>query len=97
MSRRRPGSKHHARLHKRRWEKVRKVVFERDGWRCLVCLGSGRLECHHRQALADGGKPYALENLETRCRSCHLSAEHHRPDPEREAWRILVRELAAEQ
>ena len=92
MSKRRPGSRHHARLHKGKWERFRKEIFERDGWRCVKCGGAGRLECHHRVRLEHGGDPYDPANCEALCRDCHIR-EHHPPDPEREAWRELVQEL----
>ena len=92
MSKRHRGSKHHARLHKAKWERFRKEIFERDGWRCLKCGGAGRLECHHVIPLEQGGAPYDPENAETLCREDHIR-EHHPPNPAREEWRALVREL----
>ena len=93
MSCKHPGSQHFARLHKAKWERFRKEIFERDGWRCLKCGGAGRLEAHHIKTLADGGAPYDEANCESRCRTCHV-AEHHPPDPERRAWCELLDELA---
>ena len=92
MSRRRPGSKHHARIPNHVWEHFRKEIFERDGWRCVKCGGAGRLECHHRVRLEHGGAALDESNAETLCRDCHI-ATHHPHDPDREAWRKLVQEL----
>ena len=93
MSNRHPGSKHFAALNRRRWELVRLRAFERDSWRCAGCGRMGRLECHHVKALADGGEPYALANLKTLCRTCHI-ATHRRPVTDEEAqWRELVADL----
>ena len=62
----------------RRWARVKRVVFERDGWRCVRCGGPGRLEGHHIVALRAGGAAYDPANVETLCRDCHIA--HHRPD-----------------
>ena len=64
MSKRRSGSKHYAKLNQRRWLSVRRAAFERDGWRCTACGRRGKLECHHKKSLADGGSPYDLDNLD---------------------------------
>ena len=87
-------SRHHARLHPRRWAAVRRLVFRRDGYRCRRCGKAGRLEAHHVKRLEDGGDPYDLDNIESRCRDCHIS--EHRTDlmtPGRAAWREFVDEL----
>ena len=80
MSRRRPGSRHHAALDKRRWERTRKAAFLRDGYRCTKCQKAGKLEAHHEPPLhlQDGGDPYDIDGIRTRCRSCHIS-ERRRP------------------
>ena len=61
------------------------------------CGRAGRLECDHIKPLHRGGDPYDSANLQTLCRSCHVAksaGENRRPDPERERWRALVRDLA---
>ena len=93
------GSRHHYRLNRRRWARVRVQVFARDSYRCRACGRPGRLECDHVVPLwRDRDQdPYALEGLQTLCRGCHIEksrAESHQPDPARDAWRALVRELA---
>ena len=77
---------------RRQWAKVRLKVFDRDGWACVTCGKSGRLETDHRVALADGGAVYDLKNLQTLCRGCHLAkSEGERrgkeTPPEVLAWR----------
>ena len=96
MSRRHPGSKHHAALDAKRWQLLRLRIFERDGWRCRACGKAGRLECDHVVPLHRGSDPYDPANLQTLCVACHVAksrAEREPPDPGREAWRALVAEL----
>ena len=81
----------------KRWQLLRLRVFARDGWRCVRCGRPGRLECDHVKPLRAGGDPWDRANLQTLCRGCHVektAGENRRPDPERDAWRALVRELA---
>ena len=86
-------SRHHAaKLPSRAWARVRRVVFERDGYRCRQCGRAGRLECDHVIPLHRGGDPWALDNLQTLCGGCHVAktaGEGKRPDPERAAWLAL--------
>ena len=89
----------HERLSGRRWARVRRAVFDRDGWRCRSCGRPGRLECDHVVPLHLDGAQWALANLQTLCRGCHIEktrGELVRPDPERDAWRELVASLAVE-
>ena len=90
-------SVHHLRLNNRRWERVRRAVFKRDGYRCQSCGRAGRLECDHVVPLHHGGERYALANLQSLCRGCHVAKTRSEnatwSDPEREAWRAFVREL----
>lgn len=75
-----------------RWAAVRRIVLERDGWRCVRCGLPGRLEVHHRQRVADGGAPFDPANLETVCWHCHI--EEHKADQAgpRAAWRAWALE-----
>ena len=90
-------SKHHIVLRYKRWQYVRRQVFERDGWRCLRCGRAGRLECDHVLPLDRGGDPWDMANLQTLCRICHIAktaAENRRaPTPAESAWRELVAEM----
>ena len=93
-------SKHHITLHVKRWAAARRVVFERDGWRCVMCGKAGRLECDHILSLDDDPTqdPYAVAGCQALCRQCHIekTAHENRREPtEAElAWRALVAELA---
>ena len=87
-------SRHHLQINRRRWEVVRRAVFDRDGWRCRACGRPGRLQCDHVRPLLRGGDPWALDNLQALCRGCHVAktaTENRREiDP---AWRALCDEL----
>ncbi len=88
--------KHVSRLHARRWARVRRAVFERDGWRCVQCGTAGKLECDH--ILKDPGiDPYDETNLQTLCVACHVQktrTENTRPlTPDEEAWQEMLREI----
>ena len=90
-------SRHHTHLDAHRWAAVRRAVFERDGWRCCECGRAGRLECDHVIPLERSGDPWDPDNLQTLCRSCHISKtrqENRRePTPAEAAWRQLVAEM----
>ena len=96
MSARRPGSRHFARLDRRRWAAVRRAALRRAGYRSELSGRAGRLEVDHIIPLHRGGDPYALDNVRVLTRSEHISktaAENRKPDPARDAWRKLVQEL----
>ena len=82
-----------------RWAAVRRVVLDRDGYRCRECGRAGRLEVDHVKPLADGGAPFDPVNLQALCRSCHIvktrreNAERNPVRPEVEAWQEAVAEL----
>lgn len=58
------------RLDRRAYEKLRKQVLERDGWRCQYCGSSENLHVHHVQSRGRLGDD-TLENLITLCAYCH--------------------------
>ena len=90
-------SKAHVKLNSRRWARVRRAVFRRDGYRCVKCKRPGRLECDHAVALNLGGDPWSMDNLQTLCPDCHISktaGENSKPlSAERRAWRAVVASL----
>ena len=78
-----------------RWERVRRIVLNRDGWRCTKCGRAGRLEVHHKHHLEHHGPMYDQENLVTMCRACHIN-EHRKPrprTPSEAAWDQLLATL----
>ena len=92
-------SRNHTRLHARRWANIRRAVFERDGYRCVMCGRAGKLECDHisplqREPGQDSFDPHGLQTL---CRLCHTEKtrrENNRPLTDAEtAWRALVNEM----
>ena len=91
------GSRHHRALDRRRWAWVRKLALRRAGYRSELSGRAGRLEVDHIVPLHRGGDPYALDNVQVLTRVEHIrktAGENRRPDPEREAWRALVAEIA---
>ena len=93
-------SRQHTHLNARRWAAVRRAVFERDGWRCVMRPRPGRLECDHVVPLErePGQDPYDINGLQSLSRQCHIEKtrrENRRPlTPAELAWRELVAELA---
>ena len=93
-------SKNHVKLNKKRWEYVRKQVFERDGYKCRSCGKHGWLECDHIVSLHKNPKqnPYDLDGLQTLCKTdhCRKTKEENSPflrDAVTKRWRVLVSEL----
>ena len=82
------------RLPSRPWARVRRAALDRDEWRCCRCGSPLDLEVHHKRPVAVAPSlAFVLANVETVCRECHLG-EHL--DPERRAWRRLLREPCGE-
>ena len=81
-----------------RWQAIRRVALNRDGWRCTHCGRAGALEVDHVQPLEKGGAPYALDNLQTLCRECHKTKSRRdrglpERSPESKRWREFVKDL----
>ena len=62
----------------RRWRSLRRVIFKRDDWRCVLCGRAGRLECDHMRAITDGGSWFDPDNLRSICRTCHIAETRER-------------------
>ena len=93
MSRRHPGSGHHAALDRRRWAKARRQALERAGWRSELSGLAARLEVHHIVALEDGGDAYSLDNLRVLTRREHIEEHRREPTPAEAAWSRFVEQL----
>lgn len=57
-------------LNNRFWEKRRKQVFERDGFKCVVCRSPFNLSIDHIKNRSQGGT-HDMSNLQTLCSLCH--------------------------
>ena len=62
------------------WRKLRALKLARDPL-CEPCLKADWIKpaelVHHRQPIKQGGDPFAWDNLESICVSCHNKAETH--------------------
>ncbi len=65
------------RLEQQDYQKLRKQVLRRDGWRCQLCGSNTNLEVHHKQFRSHLGGDQEV-NLVTLCLDCHSSI-HGRP------------------
>ena len=86
----------HTILDRRRWARVRLAVLKGANWRCTRCGRYGN-EVDHIVPLHRGGDPWALDNLQVLCRSCHIQKtrrENRRElTPAEAAWRKMVDDL----
>jgi hypothetical protein len=58
---------------RRKGDRLRAKVLERDEYMCRICGSEENLEVHHMLALTYGGKS-TLKNLITLCADCHYYA-----------------------
>lgn len=56
------------------WVQITKKVFNRDGYKCIICGYSKHLSCHHILAVKKGGTDKE-NNLITLCPNCHAEAD----------------------
>lgn len=90
-------------LKTKRWQVLRQIVLERDGWQCTCGCGSRhRLEIDHVQPVRTHPHlAFDPANLQTLAASCHtkktrVECGHPAPiiTPERSAWAKAVADLA---
>lgn len=80
-----------------RWKSVRFLAKKRDGFRCVECGASGRLEVDHRKPLRSAPElAFDLENLQTLCIACHARKTRREvgldvQSPARKAWADLLK------
>lgn len=80
-----------------RWQALRQQALRRDGFRCVTCGSTYRLEIDHVESVRN--RPdlsYELSNLQTLCSPCHTRKTrqeigHPEPKPELVAWRKLLK------
>jgi 5-methylcytosine-specific restriction endonuclease McrA len=65
------------RTREREWQKVRKAVLVRDGYRCRSCGTPEKVDVHHIRFRSMGGADTS-ENLCALCRICHLEMHAYR-------------------
>ena len=56
------------------WEELRKLVYKRDGNRCVYCGKKGKLHAHHLAPVRIS-KDNSLNNLVSVCEKCHRTLE----------------------
>jgi 5-methylcytosine-specific restriction endonuclease McrA len=54
------------------YERLRRQILRRDGWRCQACGTMSNLEIHHQQFRSHSGHD-SEDNLITLCANCHAS------------------------
>lgn len=65
------------RLNDEDWQVMRKIVLERDGFKCCNCRAENEtLDCHHVVPIGAGGSN-RLTNLKIVCRACHEKIHPH--------------------
>lgn len=57
-------------------DKIRRTVYERDGYACVRCSGRDNLTVDHKWPYSRGGTN-TLDNLQTLCKPCNLSKNDH--------------------
>jgi 5-methylcytosine-specific restriction endonuclease McrA len=65
-----PPKQARLRLDPEPYERLRKQVLCRDGWRCQICGSRQNLQIHHKQLRSHRGSDTDL-NLLSLCAGCH--------------------------
>src|SRR3546814_7717017 len=79
-----------------RWPPLRLKAKRRDGLKCTNCGARGRLEVHHEIPVRQAPElAFELGNVTCLCPTCHTKETRRElglePNPERQAWRDLLR------
>lgn len=56
------------------WDDIRRKVYQRDGYRCVLCGKKGKIAAHHIVPIKVS-KDNSLSNLVSVCNSCHRKLE----------------------
>ncbi|WP_236553192.1 HNH endonuclease [Roseovarius indicus] len=78
-------------------------ALDRDDWQCVQCGERRRLEVDHIEPVRD--RPdlaFRLSNLQCLCGRCHsrktrIEVGMGQPNPAREAWKSLLRDMQRNQ
>lgn len=68
------------------WKEVRKRVFQRDNYKCIVCSSTEDLVVHHNSYDHHFSEHKHLKDLDTLCESCHK--EYHETVPDFIQYRV---------
>jgi 5-methylcytosine-specific restriction endonuclease McrA len=63
------------RLDPQDYDRLRREVLRRDGWRCQWCGAISNLEVHHREFRSRSNDD-SEQNLIVLCAACHASVHH---------------------
>ncbi len=65
-----------------RWQKMRLMILERDGWKCRNCGAEDKTLHVHHLAYSPGVEPwnYDIDILETLCEECHEAESLNRQE-----------------
>jgi len=61
-------------LYTENWDVIRKRVYQRDGYRCVMCGKKGKLHAHHIVPVRIS-KDNSMNNLVSVCNKCHRKLE----------------------
>lgn len=61
-------------LYSKNWESIRKLVYRRDGNRCVLCGQKGKLHAHHLVPVKISHSN-SMSNLVSVCEKCHRRLE----------------------
>lgn len=81
----------------RRWTALRQAAKRRDGFKCVQCGASGRLEIDHVRSVREAPElAFDLTNLQSLCPTCHgrktaIEKGIAPLDPQRQEWRDLLK------
>lgn len=82
-----------------RWRILRAAMLERDGWKCVECSRTGRLEIDHILPVRTHPHlAYEPKNLQSLCISCHtkktrIECGGKEKSPDRKDWDKVVDEM----
>lgn len=67
-------AKQRVKLYTENWDAIRKRVYARDGYRCVLCGKKGKLHAHHIVPVRIS-KDNSMSNLVSVCDKCHRRLE----------------------